>query len=219
MQFALSLSACLTCLFPSVCVVPVQGCAHHSPLELLSALAVAIGEFPVWSSPEAETQAQQVAELCRSVGAAAWACALAVLLVDIHTVSVFRASSPAAWQHFVQLILADPSYAFLHEIVTVLSNEGPESAGPSTLSLRAGGPGSVVDGVGVGSLTRGQGVPEVAAALLAAQATDEGGDEQVQVLLERRSHGSSRDGSVAGDGLTATPVVGRRGGHEEIQAA
>lgn len=77
---------------------------------------------------QAETQAQQVAELCRCVGAAAWACALAVLLVDVHTVAAFRALSASAWEQFVQLTLSDPSYAFLHEVLTVLSGDGDGTA-------------------------------------------------------------------------------------------
>lgn len=108
-----------------------------------------------------------MAELCRCVGAAAWACALAVLLVDVHTVGAFRALSPLAWEQFVHLTLSDPSYAFLHEVLSVLSGDGDASVQARAL----GGPGQLSSSLTHGSAGRPNGVPPY------MQAISEGGGD------------------------------------------
>ncbi|KXZ55895.1 hypothetical protein GPECTOR_2g1446 [Gonium pectorale] len=105
-----------------------SGCASHAPLELLSALALAVSELPVWSSEEVEAVAAAVAALCREVGAVAWAVALAVLLVDASTVTAFRHAQPALWAQFVSMLHADGTFVYLWDIVEVLSGEAEDAA-------------------------------------------------------------------------------------------
>lgn len=133
------------------------GCAAHTPLDLLSALELAVAELPVWSSEEVEGCAVAVAGLCRAVGAVAWAVALAVMLVDATPVTAFREQEPAAWAHFVSLMHTDENLSYLWDIVQVLSGEGGEEQQLPVTGWAAGGGGSAGEAQGQGlSATVGQ---------------------------------------------------------------
>ncbi|PNH03537.1 Protein RIC1, partial [Tetrabaena socialis] len=108
-----------------------RGCAAHTALELLTALALAVSELPVWSSEEVERCAVAVSALCRTVGAVAWAVALAVLLVDAATVTAFRSQQPDVWAQFVGMLHADAHFSYLWDIVEVLSGAEAEAQGPA----------------------------------------------------------------------------------------
>ncbi len=163
------------------------GCAAHTPLDLLSALELAVAELPVWSSEEVEGCAVAVAGLCRAVGAVAWAVALAVMLVDATTVTAFREQEPAAWAHFVSLMHTDENLSYLWDIVQVLSGEGGEEQQlPAGWVGGGGGSAGEAQGQGV-SATVGQ--VEVRAlggerAAVGGRGGSEGGRQQTPTLSE-----------------------------------
>lgn len=94
--------------------------ADEAAAALHTALCVAVAELPVWVGGNAEADAAEVAALCQRLGPGApapWRLAVAVLLVDLPALSAHRAAQPDAWRRFAELVAADDTLAFMHDVI------------------------------------------------------------------------------------------------------
>lgn len=101
------------------------GAAEISAVELLSSLALAVEELPVWSGPDVEAEAHEAHALVRNLPgpeAASWSLALAVLLADATEVQAFKARQQKAWTNFVSLLKGDPTFSYMYDLVDLVDS-------------------------------------------------------------------------------------------------
>jgi hypothetical protein len=65
--------------------------------------------------------ATKLLALCQELEVERWALALAVLLVDMPTITPFAQTQPAMWGDFCQSLKSSPTFYFLHDIVDALA--------------------------------------------------------------------------------------------------
>ena len=78
--------------------------------------------------------ATKLLALCQELEVQRWALALAVLLVDMPTITPFAQDQPAMWGEFCQRLKSSPTFYFLHDIVDALAI-GPGATDEEVLIL------------------------------------------------------------------------------------